>query len=213
MMTLLLLMIVVALARQIFADQFDTLMDRIAFGAFPQVQRARAELRTAASTLPRVNQALDLWEMDEEEFARLTRRALSHYGDLPRLATNPLTRLPLVDQSLAEREASDDTLERAAELKALLTASIKRLKPRNLGDFGTSDEWRYYNALYYPYIIGLKPYSRRADHPDLDTAAEQALDWFRTTVPERTLYNWQTAAARLVAQDLREQLQSLNGSS
>ena len=32
-------------------------------------------------------------------------------------------------------------------------------------------------------------------------------DWiFRAAVPERTLYNWQTTAARLVAQDLRERM-------
>jgi oxygen-independent coproporphyrinogen-3 oxidase len=37
-----------------------------------------------------------------------------------------------------------------------------------------------------------------------DPAARAALEWFRTAVPERTLYNWQTAAARLVARDLRE---------
>ena len=73
------------------------------------------------------------------------------------------------------------------------------------GEFGTADAWRYYNALYYPYVAGLKPYSRRAIHDDLDPAAGQALAWFQAQVPERTLYNWQTAAARLVAQNLREQ--------
>jgi transposase len=55
-------------------------------------------------------------------------------------------------------------------------------------------------------VAGLKPYSRRADHDTLDDSAQAALDWFRTSVPERTLYNWQTAAARLVAQHLRERL-------
>ncbi len=33
---------------------------------------------------------------------------------------------------------------------------------------------------------------------------QEVLAWFRQQVPERTLHNWQTAAARLVAQDLRE---------
>jgi hypothetical protein len=90
------------------------------------------------------------------------------------------------------------------ELKALLTESILRLKPRNGDQFGTSAEWRYYNALYFPYIIGLKPYSRRTQHSHLDPVAKQALEWFRTQVPERTLHNWQTAATKLVAQDLRQ---------
>ena len=41
---------------------------------------------------------------------------------------------------------------------------------------------------------------------ELDPAAQEALDWFRTYIPERTLYNWQNAAAKLVAQDLRERM-------
>jgi hypothetical protein len=53
--------------------------------------------------------------------------------------------------------------------------------------------------------MGLKPYSRRSDHDGLDSTAQAALDWFTLYVPERTLHNWQNAAAKLVAQDLREQ--------
>ena len=53
--------------------------------------------------------------------------------------------------------------------------------------------------------MGLKPYSRRANYYDLDPESQAALEWFRSQVPERTLYNWQNAAAALVAQDLREQ--------
>jgi hypothetical protein len=71
-------------------------------------------------------------------------------GNLPRLAASPLTRLPVIDKQLASRGDEDNTLERAAELKSLLTQSIERLKPRDQGDFGTSDEWRHYNSLYYP---------------------------------------------------------------
>ncbi len=107
----------------------------------------------------------------------------------------------------APRGDGDDALERAAELKALLAESIARLKPRRgpsgCGDFGASDEWRYYNALYFPYVVGLKPYSRRAGPDRLDPAARQVLEWFRANVPERTLRNWQNAAAKLVARDLR----------
>jgi hypothetical protein len=94
-------------------------------------------------------------------------------------------------------------LERAAELKAVLTESIIRLKPRGEDDFGTSDEWRYYNALYFLYVVGLKPYSQRTQHIPTDPVTRKALEWFRVHVPERTLYNWQNAATRLIAQDLR----------
>lgn len=204
MLVLLLVSISAAIASQTLADPLQSKLDALAFAAFPQLRQARAELRTTASILPRVDPSLEPAALDDAEFARLTRRALSNLGNLPRLATSPLTQLPLVRQRLAHRRAADDTLERAAELKQLLVEQIGLLKPPGDAAFGTSDAWRYYNALYFPYVVGLKPYSRRADHDGLDAAARQALDWFRAVVPERTLYNWQTAGARLIAQNLRE---------
>lgn len=205
MLVLLLAVIGSAIAIQTFSSQFGKWLDNLAFASFPKLRQAQTELRVVSDTLPRVNPSPDLEGMDEAEFNRLTRRALSHFGDLTRLATSPLTHLPQIDTRLQERGIkTDDTLERAAELKTLLAESIARLKPRGKGDFGTSDEWRYYNALYFPYVMGLKPYSLRAANEQTDSAARQALEWFRTTVPERTLYNWQTAAARLVAQNLRQ---------
>jgi len=213
MLALLLATIAVAIFTQTFSDPLQSALDALALAAFPGIRQARAELRTAASTLPRVNESLNLPQLDEAEFARLTRRALSHMGNLPRLATSPLTRLPLVDTRLAQRKAKDNTLERAAELKAILTESIARLKPRQNGEFGTAEAWRFYNALYFPYVAGLKPYSRRHNHNHLSPAEKEALDWFRTYVPERTLYNWQTAAAKLVAKDLRDRLKNNLSSS
>lgn len=206
MLALLFSTIAAAIATQTFADSIQTLLDGLAFNAFPRLRRARADLRALASALPRINNSLLPENLDDEEFVRLTRRALSQMGNLPRLAANPLTRLPLIEARLARRNAPDSTLERAAELKRLLTECIDRLKPPDKGNFGTSEEWRHYNALYFPYVVGLKPYSRRADHNGLDPAAQEALEWLRTYIPERTLYNWQNAAARLVAQNLRERM-------
>jgi hypothetical protein len=207
MLALLLATIAAAIITQAFADPLQAAVDKFAFAAFPRLWQARADLRFAASTLPRVKASFEPDQVGEAEFARLTRRALSHLGDLPRLATSPLTRLALVDERLVRRQARDDTLERATELKTLLTESILRLKPQGKGEFGTSEEWRYYNALYFPYVVGLRPYSRRAEHAGLEPTEREALNWFRTYVPERTLYNWQNAAARLVAQDLCERQQ------
>lgn len=193
-----------AIVTQVFVDPIQNGLDAVALRAFPHLRQARADLRLTATVLPRVNASFNLEATDEEEFARLTRWALSHMGNLPRLATTPLTRLSLIEARLRERQANGDTLERAAELKRLLTESICRLKPPGKGDFGLTEEWRHYNALYFPYVVGLKPYSRRIEHDGLEPAAQEALEWFRTYVPERTLYNWQNAAAELVAQDLRE---------
>ena len=203
MIALLLGTVAAAVAVPSFADALGSAIDRVALGGRPHLRVARAQLRATASALPRVEPGLDLELLDDAEFARLTRRALSHFGDLPRLSASPLTFLPVVERRLAARGASDGALERAAELKAVLAESIARLKPRTGAAFGTSDEWRHYNALYFPYVVGLKPYRRRVEPTQPDVAAREALAWFRADVPERTLYNWQTAAARLVAQDLR----------
>lgn len=195
-----------AIIIQVFSHTFVRLLDTIAFAAFPQLMKARAELHTAIDVLPRLQQEVDLGILDEAEFTRLTRRALSHLGDLSRPASNPLTRLPVIKSRLCARSVKDeDVLECAAELKKVLIASIHRLKPCDKGEFGTSDEWHYYNALYFPYVIGIKPYSRRSQYPQSDPVAKEALNWFRAQIPERTLHNWQNTAAKLVAQDLRSQ--------
>lgn len=198
-----------AIISQVYAAQISLLLDRLAFAASPQLRQAREEAGTVAEVLPRINTETDVLTLDETEFIRLTRRALSNYGNLERLATNPLTQLPQIENRLKERRASLDPLERATELKKLLAEGVARLKPHNGGEFGTSDEWRYYNSLYFPYILGLKPYSRRQVHSVAlaSPTLQAALDWFRDSVPERTLHNWQNTATKLIARDLRDQTQ------
>jgi hypothetical protein len=201
MLALLLTTGATAVAVSTFSDALNAALDRLAL--VPSVRRrTRSELREAASALPRANQELDPTTLDETEFARLTRRALSNFGDLPCLSASPLINLPLISHLLGERGAPDDALGRAAELKSVLAQSITRLKPPTDEAFGTSDEWRYYNALYFPYVAGLKPYSSRDKTKGKDPASREALEWFRVRVLERTLRNWQNAAARLVARDL-----------
>lgn len=206
MVALLLATIAAAVAAQVLAEPAQRLLDRLAFPQERQLQEARAALRASEAALPRLSDGQDLAAMDPAEFARLTRRALSHYGDLARLAASPLTRLPQVEARLRARGAADQPIERAAELQALLGEAIARLRPRGQGEFGTSGAWRYYNALYFPYVAGVRPYRRRDEQPGHDALARQALDWFDAQVPERTLYNWQSAAARLIADDLRATL-------
>ncbi|WP_158843306.1 hypothetical protein [Saccharothrix deserti] len=190
-----------AIAVQVLANPLALLVDKV---AVPEVAASRAELRDAAEALPR-RAPLDPAASDQAEFVKLTRRALSNYGDLGKLVASPLTELPVIGARLAARGASDQPLERAAELKSLLLESICRLKPRD-GEFGTSDEWRHYNALYFYYVVGIRPYSRRTKREDLDPQARRALAWFVNQVPERTLHNWQNAGAKLVAEDLFSQV-------
>ena len=196
--------VALAIAAQTLADPLASLLDQLAFAGTPRLRTQRTVLREVAAALPRVPEAIDPRLLDEQAFARLVLRALSHYGDLGHLAASPLTQLPVVSARLVARQAPDSALERADELKALLAESILRLKPRAAGAFGTSDEWRFYNALYFPYVVGLRPYSQRGPSP-AEPDSRAALAWFQAQVPERTLYNWQNAAARLVADELRRQ--------
>ena len=191
-----------AIAVQVLARPIQSAADRLALP--PALRRSRGELREAAAALPRRDDTIALAELPEAEFVRLTRRALSHYGDLGKLVASPLTALPAIDERLGGPGAP---LDRAAELKALLLESITRLKPRD-GEFGTSEEWRLYNALYFYYVAGIRPYSVRTKLTEPDPVARRALAWFADHVPERTLHNWQAAAARVVAADLRAGLAS-----
>lgn len=191
-MTLVLLLLTFGILTQTFSDVIQSLLDRLTLSR--QVNDDRQTLREAADALPLLS-ALEPATVDEEQFTRLTRRALSHLGDLPKLATSPLVNLPNIQ--------GENPLDRAHALKSLLVASIQKLKPQSQSKFGGTDEWRYYNALYFPYVLGLKPNTRRANYASLDEASRAALEWFQANVPERTLHNWQNIAARMIAEDLR----------
>ncbi len=205
MVTLLLAVIMTAIVTQTFSDSIQAGLDWLIFGRISRIRETREEARVVAKAAPRSREVLDPSSLTEEQFVRLTRRALSQMGNLPRLSASPLTRMHLIESRLDERQRDDNTLERAAELKIVLAESIDRLKPRGEGEFGITDEWRFYNALYFPYVTGIKPYSRRVDSEALATDSVEVLEWFRMQVPERTLHNWQNAAAKLVAQDILEQ--------
>lgn len=192
----------IAIAVQVLADPLAGVLDQMAFSRSPALRADRETLRRTQSALPlRSTDPLD--DVDDETFVRLTRRALGHYGDLSKLVASPLTGLPTIDERLAARGAPDQPLERAIELKALLADRIERLKPQDGGDFGTSEQWRHYNALYFPYVAGVRAYAQNATAAGLDPTARQAWQWFVTEVPQRSLHNWQNSAARLIAADLR----------
>lgn len=192
----------IAIAVQVLADPLAGVLDRLAFSRSPALRADRAALRNTGAALP-LRSTDPLAEVDDETFARLTRRALGHYADLTKLVASPLTALPVIDERLAARGAPDQPLERANELKAVLADAIGRLKPRDGGDFGTTEQWRHYNSLYFPYVVGVRAYAQNATASGLDPVARQAWQWLVTEVPQRSLHNWQNAAARLIAADLR----------
>jgi hypothetical protein len=194
--------VAIAIFINVLADPLAGLLDRLAFSRSPALRADRATLRRTESALP-LRSASPLDGVDDDTFVRLTRRALGHYGDLSKLVASPLTALPAIDDRLVRRGAPDQPLERANELKALLADRIAALKPRDGGDFGTTEQWRHYNALYFPYVVGVRAYAQNATAAGLDPVARKAWQWLVTEVPQRSLHNWQNAAARVIAADLR----------
>ena len=191
--TLLLILLTFGILTQTFSNAIQSLLDSL---TLPRgLNDERQTLRQTADALPLLS-TVEHDSFNEEQFTRLTRRALSHLGDLPKLATSPLVNLPTIEGT--------NPLDRAHALKSLLIQSIQKLKPLSDAKFGTTDEWRYYNTVHFPYVLGLKPYTRRADYDSLDQTSRAALDWFQTSVPERTLHNWQNTAAKLIAEDIRK---------
>ena len=207
MAVLLFTSLAIAIAINVLADPLAGLLDRLAFSRSPGLRADRAALRSTEAALPlRSGNPLD--GMDEQTFIRVTRRALGHYGDLSKLVASPLTALPDIDERLHRRGAPDQPLERANELRALLAERIAGLKPRDGGDFGTTEQWRHYNSLHFPYVVGVRAYAQSATAAGLDPVARQAWQWLVTEVPQRSLHNWQNAAARVIAMDLRSNLVS-----
>jgi hypothetical protein len=187
----------------VFGSSLQNLLDGFAFSRNPSVREERRRLVTESNILSRKDASIDLSKLNEDERSRLTRRALSHFGNLNRLASNPLTQLPEIELQIKRRGVPDTTLDRANELKSTLTESILKLKPQGEKDFDTTDEWRFYNSLFFPYVTGLHPYSLTQEKK-LEGFEKDALEWFQSFVPERTLHNWQNTAARLIANDLWE---------
>jgi hypothetical protein len=180
-------------------------LDRVAFAQDDRLRLDRAALLLLAEALPRRRARHTLIALSEEEFYRLTERALLNYGDLGRLLRSPLIDLPTVDRRLTGLTA-DRPLARAIELRAVLVQSVARLKPPGL--FGTTDEWRHYNALQYCCVLGLRPYQRFPKTDGLDRDARRALEWFRRYVPKRRLRQWQSEGTRIVARRLWGELMS-----
>ncbi|EUA40340.1 putative membrane protein [Mycobacterium avium subsp. avium 2285 (R)] len=94
----------IAITVQVLADPLAGLLDRLAFSKSPALRADRAALRHTGAALP-LRQEHPLDGVDDVTFARLTRRALGHYGDLTKLVASPLTALPVIDERLAARGA------------------------------------------------------------------------------------------------------------
>lgn len=183
-------------------------LDRIAFAGDEPLRAQRDALWLSADALPRRRERHQVGDLGEDDFRRLTRRALQHFGDTGRLLRSPLLDLPVVTGRLLARGVPpDQPMARVVELRSVLREEVAALKP-NGAYFGTTEDWRYYNAVYFCHVAGLRPYRRTARGDALDPDARRALEWFRQHVPERNVRLWQAVGAGLVADRLWTQAQA-----
>ena len=112
-MALLLLTVGSSLALVVFAPQLQLLLDAVAFPGNPRLRSERALLRGIVVVAPRRADPTHTAEpgghpllSDEAAFVRHTRHALRNHGNLSRLASNPLTGLPLIHTHLGERDGT-----------------------------------------------------------------------------------------------------------
>lgn len=92
----------------------------------------------------------------------MIRRALSQLHDFNKLANHPLTTLAVLEQRILARNAQDNTLERAQELRTLLLEAIAQLKPATAVAFDTNRRVAPLQCALLSYVVGVKPYNRRA---------------------------------------------------
>ena len=164
----------IAIAINVLADPLAGLLDRLAFSRSPDLRADRAALRRTEAALPlRSDNPLD--GVDDDTFARLTRRALGHYGDLSKLVASPLTALPIDRRAPRRARRARPAAGAGQRTQGPAGRPHRRLKPRDGGDFGTTEQWRHYNSLYFPYVVGVRAYAQNATAAGLDPVARQAM--------------------------------------
>lgn len=148
-----------------------------------------------------------------KEFNQAVRRAITNVKSPPQLARSPLLSLPLVTERLQREQRADNRLNRAALLRELLLEYIEALRPTDHTAPPTSDAWRFYNVLYYPYVREisrkaalselrrLEPAVQRGDAQAAELAA--VLHWL-DAIEEATFYKWQRRASDIIATSLWE---------
>lgn len=193
---------------------FDAARDGLDAAFFPPAlreERAAARAYATALAVPPVGTHPDLTTV--KAFDDAVRRALTNLSDPTKLSTSPLLNLIAVERSVAEQHLEDNRLNRAAVLKEMLLDLLNGLRPSDGSGRVTSDAWRYYNCLYYPYGRGIsrrraptvlrQVAERRAREGKPRGEMEQVLEWL-LAVDVDTFYKWQRRGSDTIAATLRE---------
>ena len=125
--------------------------------------------------------------LDEKEFSRWVKEALTHYWGGPKLTDSPLMRLKVVQQMLDEHQDNPSNA-----LRAILRQAIEQVRPE--GERRFTGEWILYNILELKFLEGKK-------------VREIAL---RLAMSEADLYRKQRVAIEAVARAVLEMERSEN---
>lgn len=186
----------------------------------PVVREERAAARAYAEALATQPAGAHPDLATAKAFDDAVRRALTHLSDPTRLATSPLLNLAVVARAVAE-SGEDNRLNRVAALREILLDLLDGLKPSDEAGRVTSDAWRYYNCLYYPYVRGigrrrapaaLRQVSERRRREGIAKKGdfEQMLEWL-LNLDENTFYKWQRRGSDTIAAALREREAAAGG--
>jgi len=233
--TLLVLIALVTLSHTAL-DVGRRLLDRLFFSQAEQ--DARAEARDYAAALgtvpveppppepeqdpapPDQPEAAALPPLDpvpSKEFKDSMRRAISALRTPPRLAQSDLLASEAIEQRVLQAAQEDNRLNRIAALRELLITQIEALRPTASAELpATSDPWRFYNVLYYPYVRGITRSAamsevrrlseeRRRQGQAAPGELEQVLGWL-ADLDERTYHNWQRRASDMIAENVWQDL-------
>ena len=179
----------------------------------PAVRDARAAARAYEQALATPPAGASPALATRKAFDDAVRRAITHLQDPTWLATSSLVQLQAVGKRLAESGQEDNRLDRAAALKEILLELLDGLRPNGRTGGVTSDAYRYYNCLYYPYVQGIsrrrlpalqrRLQERRAQEGSTKSDHERVVDWLLLQ-DDATFYRWQRRASDTLAAALRE---------
>jgi len=195
-------------------------LDRVFFPPVVREERAAARSYAEALAIQPAGPHPDL--ATRKAFDDAVRRAITHLSDPTKLATSPLLNLTVVGHAVAETHSEDNRLNRAAALREILLDLLDGLKPGDGAGRVTGDAWRYYNALYYPYVRGIgrrrapatlrQLYERRRREGGAKGELEQVLEWL-LDIDENTFYKWQRRGSDTIAATLRERERRAGGAA
>ncbi|NWJ47702.1 MAG: hypothetical protein HXX08_17755 [Chloroflexi bacterium] len=150
-----------------------------------------------------------------KSFNNMVRRAITALKSPPQLVKSPLLSLAQVENRLKRDSLVDNRLNRAAVLKSILTEMIEHLRPAGNLTYGTTDTWRFFNVLFFPYVREISKKQAFAEARHLaderrksgvteKSEMEKALEWL-SDIEEDTFYKWQRRASDTIAESLREE--------